>query len=132
MPSPTKPATIRPLLPILRHLSGLTQAAMAERLDLTQGYLSRAEREPTALDAALGLLPPDHVAAVLELRRVLAPHPDPLPRTLRPRAAIRDALRQAYPAAELVPTPLPGEGHLDYIARAVPAVAVRPALEVRA
>jgi transcriptional regulator with XRE-family HTH domain len=114
------------LLRNLRLKANLTQTQAAALLQISQPALSQAESKPTLADRALqayGLL---LTAEPDPIRAILAPHPDPLPRSLRPRAAIRDTIRDFYPAAPIVYTPEPGESHADYLAR------VRPALEVRA
>ena len=114
------------LLRRLRLAANLTQTQAAALLGISQPALSQAEARPSLADRALaayGLLltaEPDPV------RAILAAHPDPLPKPLRPRAAVRDAIRDLYPTAPIVYTPEPGEAHADYISR------VRPALEVRA
>lgn len=114
------------ILRTLRTKANLTQTQAAALLRISQPALSQAEARESLADRALaayGLLltvEPDPV------RAILAPHPDPLPRSLRPRAAIRDAIRDLYPTAAIVYTPEPGEAHDAYLSR------VRVALEVRA
>lgn len=114
------------LLHRLRLAANLTQTQAAALLGISQPAISQAEARESLADRALhayGLLlsvAPDPI------RPILAAHPDPLPRALRPRAAIRDAIRDLYPDAPIVYTPEIGETHDAYLRR------VRVALEVRA
>jgi transcriptional regulator with XRE-family HTH domain len=129
MPRPTRPrqpAQPTTLLQRLRLQANLTQNQAAVLLGTTQPALSRAEADPSLADRALqayGLrltIEPD------PLHVILAAHPDPMPRDHRARAAVRDAIRAAYPDAAVVYTPEIGEPRAAYLTR------VRVALEVRA
>jgi transcriptional regulator with XRE-family HTH domain len=129
MPRPTRPrqpAQPATLLQRLRLQANLTQNQAAVLLGTTQPALSRAEAGPclvTQAATAYGLrlsVEPD------PLHVILAAHPDPMPRDHRARAAVRDAIRAAYPGAAVVYTPEIGEPRAAYLSR------VRPALEVRA
>lgn len=114
---------------LLRHLrekAHLTQTQAAALLGVTQPALSQAEARPSLADRALAAYGLLATVAPDPIRAVLAAHPDPMPRSPRPRQQIRDAIRDLYPAAAIVYTPEIGETHEAYLRR------VRVALEVRA